>query len=202
MWVAGWGELPGHLVIVSGPSGSGKSTLVRRVLRRPDVRAKLSVSATTRAPRPGEVPGEHYDFLDRDEFQGRVERNAFLEWAEFSGNLYGTPAEPVLESLREGFGVILEIEVQGAMQVREKAPSALFVFIDVPRFWELEKRLRARGTEDDATIHRRLVRGRAERDEAHRYDVTIINDDLESAVDRLAALLVEHGCGGPLADAR
>ena len=196
MWVAGWGDLPGHLVVISGPSGSGKSTLVRRLLSHGEVKAQLSVSATTRPPREGEREGFDYYFLGKEEFSKLREAQGFLEFAEFAGHEYGTPAKPVREALERGFCVILEIEVHGALQVREKAPSALFIFIDVPRFWELEKRLRARGTEDDAAIHRRLVRARWERDHAHCYDSVIINDDLDQATDALVNLLIQHGCGG------
>lgn len=195
MWLEGWGDLPGHLVVISGPSGSGKSTLVRRVLDRPEVGAVLSVSATTRQPRPGEVEGQNYFFVSTEEFEGLRARGELFESAEFAANFYGTPIQPVVDLLREGRSVILEIEVQGALQVREYAPSALFLFIDAPRFWELEKRLRRRGTEDDASIHRRLVRARWERDHAHCYDVVLINDDLDQTTERLVNLLVQHGCG-------
>jgi guanylate kinase len=196
MWVEGWGDLPGHLVIISGPSGSGKSTLVRRILDRPDVRATLSISATTRSPRPDEVHSVNYYFVSNEDFLDLRDRGDLFESAEFAGNLYGTPKGPVLETLQAGGCVILEIEVQGALQVREHVPSAFFIFIDAPRFWELEKRLRARGTETEAVIHRRLVRARWERDHAHCYDVILINDDLDQTVERLANLLVQHGCGG------
>jgi len=196
MWIEGFGDLPGHLVVISGPSGSGKSTLVRRILDRADIKATHSISATTRPPRPGEIEGESYRFLSRDEFSAIQDRGGFFETAEFAGNLYGTPVAPVAEALRAGGCVLLEIEVQGAMQVRDRAPSALFIFIDAPRFWELERRLRARGTEDDSSIHRRLVRARWERDHAHCYDSVLINDDLDLTVERLARLLIEHGCGG------
>src|SRR5512147_2901078 len=109
MWVEGWGDLPGRLIVVSGPSGSGKSTLVRRLLERPDVRARLSVSATTRAPRPGERPGVDYLFLAPEQFQEIRDRGDFLEWAQYNRNAYGTPKRPVLEALAEGWKVLLEI---------------------------------------------------------------------------------------------
>jgi guanylate kinase len=195
MWVEGWGHLPGKLVVLSGPSGSGKSTLLRLALEALGPAARLSVSATTRAPRPGEVEGVHYYFMDRAEFVEAVGRGEFLESAEYNANLYGTPARPVFEAMARGECVILEIEVQGALQVREKAPSALFVFVDVPTFATLEARLRARGTEDEATIHRRLVRARWERDHAHCYDERIVNDVLARAVDDLVVALRRHGCG-------
>lgn len=196
MWVEGWGDLPGKLVVLSGPSGSGKSTLLRRALERIGPRGRLSTSATTRVPREGERDGVEYFFMDRQEFLDAQARGEFLEWAEYNTNYYGTPARPVFEAMARGDCVILEIEVKGALQVRERAPSALFVFVDVPGFDVLEARLRARGTEDEPSIHRRLVRARWERDHAHCYDERIINDDLDRAVEDLVALLRRHGCGG------
>jgi guanylate kinase len=174
---------------------------VRRVLENSKVRATLSISATTRTPREGEEHGKNYFFVSNQEFLGMRDRGELFEFAEFAGNFYGTPIGPVIKTLQEGGCVILEIEVKGALQVREHAPSALYIFIDVPRFWELEKRLRIRDTEDDAAIHRRLVRARWERDHAHCYDTVLINDDLDQSVDRLVNLLVQHGCGGMASDA-
>jgi guanylate kinase len=197
MWVEGWGNLPGRLVVISGPSGSGKSTLIQRALARPELSSIcLSVSATTRPPRSNEREGVDYFFTDHEEFISARDRGEFLEWAEFNDHWYGTPSRPVFELMASGRHVILEIEVKGALQVREKAPTALFVFIDVLHFPLLEGRLRARGTESDSAIHRRLARARWERDHAHCYDERVINDDLDQATDDLAALLVQQGCGG------
>ena len=196
MWVKGWGELQGHLVVISGPSGSGKTTLIRRALEGPSVRARLSVSATTRPPRPGEQDGIDYYFLGKDDFARDIREGRFLEHAHYNGHLYGTPAEPVYEALKAGECVILEIEVQGAMSVRKSAPTALFVFVDVPSFSELSQRLRARGTEDEEAIHNRLVQAREERDFAHCYDERLINGDIAKATQDLVKLLLQHGCGG------
>lgn len=185
MWVYGWGDLPGRLIVVSGPSGTGKSTLLHAVLEHPSLvgkPVKMSVSATTRAPRTGEINGVDYFFLSREDFQKAVDRGEFLEHAIYNGNMYGTPAQPVREAMERGETVLLEIEVQGAMQVRERAPTAFFVFIDVRNFTDLERRLHARGTEDDFTIHQRLVQARQERDFAHRYDKRIVNDRINAAV--------------------
>lgn len=196
MWVEGWGRLPGRLVVLSGPSGSGKSTLLRLALEKVDGPVRLSVSATTRAPRAGEREGVDYFFMDRQEFIDAQGRGEFLESAEYNRNFYGTPATPVFEAMARGECVVLEIEVKGALQVREKAPTALFVFVDVPRFSVLEDRLRARGTEDEAAIHRRLIRARWERDHAHCYDENVLNDDLNQAVDALVEILRNNRCGG------
>jgi guanylate kinase len=196
MWVEGWGHLPGKLVVLSGPSGSGKSTLLRLALERLDGPVRLSVSATTRSPRPGERDGLDYVFMDRQEFLDAQSRGEFLEHAEYNKNFYGTPSRPAFEAMARGECVVLEIEVKGALQIREKAPSALFVFVDVPRFSVLEDRLRARGTEDEPAIHRRLVRARWERDHAHCYDEYLINDDLDQAVDALVEILRRNRCGG------
>jgi guanylate kinase len=151
-----WSDLPGRLIVVSGPSGSGKTSIVRKVVARPDARARLSVSATTRPPRPGEQDGREYVFHSRAEFEARRDRREFLEWAEVHGNLYGTPAAPVRESLASGECVILEIDVQGGMQVLGRYPATVLVFVTTPDFAILEGRLRGRKTEDEATVRRRL----------------------------------------------
>jgi guanylate kinase len=195
-WVKGAGELPGHLVVISGPSGAGKSTLIRRALERPDVNARLSVSVTTRPPRMGEREGVEYFFLSREQFQEMLRNNELLESAPYNHHHYGTPARPVLEAMERGECVVLEIEIEGAKQIRQFIPEALFVFIDVPSFHELSRRLRARRTESDDSIHGRLVRAREEREHGHWYDARVINDDLDQATDDLVALLVQHGCGG------
>ena len=192
----GWDDLPGRLIVVSGPSGSGKSTLVRRVLARPEVRARLSISATTRAPRPGEEPGRDYLFLSREEFEEAQARGEFLESAEVHGNLYGTPAGPVRADLEAGRCVLLEIDVQGALIVREKVPSALLIFIHAPSLAELEVRLRARATDDEATISRRLANARREMEQTTHYDKQVLNADLDQAVEDFVMLLIHYGCGG------
>ena len=196
MWIQGWGDVPGQLVVISGPSGCGKSTVIRRLLERPDVQAELSVSATSRNPRPGEHDGVDYIFRTPEAVRQGCDEGEFLEWAEYNGNFYGTPAKPVFAALAQGRCVILEIETQGAMQVREQAPTALFVFIDVPNFGELANRLRTRRTETDLQIHQRLVIARKERDLAHCYDVRIINDNLDRAVAELATVLGTQTSGG------
>jgi len=189
-----WTNLPGRLIVLSGPSGSGKSTLVQRLLERPGLRREVSISATTRPPRAGELSGRHYVFLSAQEFENI--RDQLLESAEVHGHSYGTPAEPVRKALAQGTCVILVIDVQGGIQVREKVPSALLIFVRAPGLEVLEQRLRARGTDDEATIQRRLANARRELELAKCYDVHLVNDDLERSVDELAAILVQNHCGG------
>jgi guanylate kinase len=191
-----WSTLPGRLIVVSGPSGSGKSTLVRRALGRPGVRARLSVSATTRPPRPGEEAGRDYFFLSRESFEEGRAQGDFLESAEVHGHLYGTPAEPVHQALAAGECVLLEIDVQGALLVRRRVPAAVLAFVNVPSFAELEARLRARATDSEATIQRRLANARRELEQASLYDHQLMNHEIDRAVDDLVALLIQHGCGG------
>jgi guanylate kinase len=195
MWVNGWGELKGQLVVVSGPSGSGKSTVIRRALEDPGINIQLSISATTRERRPGEQDGVAYHFLSREQFDAARARGEFLEWAEYNNQLYGTPAKPVYEALASGRSVLLEIEVQGALHIRNTAPTAFFVFIRTPAFRDLERRLRLRGTEDEASLLRRLRKARAELAEAHWYDVQLINDDLDRCVEDFLLALKSNGCG-------
>ncbi len=191
---------PGLLVVLSGASGSGKSTLVARLLERPDLGLPIraSVSATTRAPRPGEAHGINYYFVNSEEFRLGVEKGHFLEWAVVHGHLYGTPLGPINSNLARGTSVILVIDVQGALEVRRKVPDALLVFVHAPspELEVLEGRLRARGTDSEATIQTRLANARREVALADRYDAHVINDDLDRAVDELAAILNRHRRGG------
>jgi guanylate kinase len=196
MWVEGWGHLRGQIVVVSGPSGSGKSTIIRRALESPGLNIELSVSATTRPGRPGERDGVDYHFVSPDEFAADRSRDGFLEWAEYNGHWYGTPARPVFDALAAGRSVLLEIEVQGALQIFNAAPSAFFVFFRTPSFRILEERLRARGTEDEPGILRRLRKARQELAEANRYDLQLINDDLDRCVEDFVSALRSNGCGG------
>lgn len=154
--------------------------------------AWISVSATTRSPRPGEEEGKHYYFVDRDRFMQMAESGELLEWAEYSGNCYGTPLEIVETQMKSGKQVILEIDVQGAFQVRERMPEAHLVFIDPPSLEELERRLTARGTEDAATIRRRMEAAELELSRKEEYDCTIVNDDLDTAAAQLVAYVNEQ----------
>jgi guanylate kinase len=191
-----WEELPGRLIVLSGASGSGKSTLVARLLERYHLPLRVSISATTREPRVGETPGLSYSFLSRPLFGNIRDRGGMLEWAEVHGHLYGTPLEPIRAALESGTCIILVIDVQGAMQVRERVPNCLLIFLHTADPETLEARLRARGTDDEPTILKRLANARREVALADRYDYQIVNDDLDRAVDELAAILTENHCGG------
>lgn len=197
-----WSEYPGRLFVVSGPSGSGKSTLVRRAVERPEARAFLSISATTRPRRPGERDGVDYAFLTREQFEAERDADRFLEWAEVHGNLYGTPCDPVEKHLRRGENVLLEIDVQGAALIRERVPAAVLIFVSAPSMEILESRLRGRATDDEAVIQRRLANARAELQQASMYSKTITNDNLDRAVEELVATLAHQPTGGMDPDAR
>jgi guanylate kinase len=170
----------GRLIVVSGPSGAGKSTLIRQAL---DAIPELaySVSATTRKPREGEVNGRDYIFLTREEFEKWIEEGRFLEWAEYSGNLYGTPEYRVDEFLRSGLSVILEIELQGARKVRDKRPDAVMVFVRAPSLEETRKRLRGRATEDSEAMERRMTTALTEVAAREEFDREIVNGDRDTA---------------------
>ena len=178
-----------RLTVVSGPTAVGKGTVAAYVRdHHPEV--WLPVSATTRAPRPGERDGVHYHFLDRAEFERRRDAGEFLEWATVHGtNLYGTPRWPVDEVLAEGRPALLEIDLQGARQVRESMPEALFVFLAPPSWDELVRRLVGRGTEDEAERARRLATARAEIAAQAEFDVTVVNDDVRRAAEELVSLM-------------
>ncbi|CAK6700593.1 Guanylate kinase [Synechococcus sp. CBW1107] len=179
---------PGRLTVISGPSGVGKGTLVASLLKRhPGL--WLSVSATTRAPRPGDIDGVTYRFLDRERFEAQVQAGGFLEWAEFAGYLYGTPRAPVEDHLAQGRSVLLEIELEGARQVRRSFPEGFQVFIKPPSFEELERRIRGRGTEREEAIQRRLGRAHQELEAEAEFDAVLVNGDLEVAVAELEAAL-------------
>lgn len=187
---------PGLLLVIAGPSGVGKGAITRRLLERLDD-AQLSVSATTRSPRPGERDGHDYHFLDEDDFLARIERGELLEWARYGGHWYGTPYADIDEALAAGRVVILEIEVQGAAQVRARRPDALTVFVSPPSTAELERRLRARGTEDDAAVRRRLRIAERELEHRPQFDVVLVNDELDRAVDDLVDRIGRARRGGP-----
>lgn len=178
----------GRLTVITGPSGVGKGTLVDGLLQRHPA-LWLSVSATTRAPRPGEIDGQNYFFLTRSDFEAQVAGGGFLEWAAFAGHLYGTPRSPVEAQLAEGRPVLLEIELEGARQVRRTFPAAFQVLIKPPSFEELERRIRGRGTDSEEAIQRRLARAREELTAEAEFDAVLVNADLGVALQELERLL-------------
>ncbi len=183
----------GSLFIITGPSGAGKGSVLSRVLPSLE-NVFLSVSATTRKPRPGEEDGVNYYFISRERFDEMVERGELLEHAEYVGNCYGTPERPVNRRLEDGQDVILEIEVQGALIVKEKRPDAVLVFIVPPSFDILERRLRNRGTEAEEVVEKRLQKARAECAHMDDYDFIVVNDLLDDAVRDLSAIITAERC--------
>ncbi len=182
----------GILVVVSGFSGAGKGTVMKRLLEKYDDYA-LSISVTTRNPRPGEEDGREYFFRKREEFEKLIEEDALIEYAQYVENYYGTPRSYVEEQLQAGRNVILEIEIQGAMKVKEKIPEALLVFVTPPTVEELERRLKGRGTETAEVIADRLSRASEEAEGMSQYDYILVNDTVEECVDHLHQIIVsEH----------
>lgn len=183
----------GKTFIISGPSGVGKSTVLRALFEgRDDL--YFSVSATTRAAREGEVDGKDYHFIAADRFRAMIEEEAFLEYAEYVGNFYGTPKKFVDEAMESGRDVILDIEIQGAQQICAKRPETVRIFIAPPSWAELERRLTARGTDDVDKVQKRLLRAKVELKMADRYDYFVINDTVESAVFQLKSILCAEHC--------
>ncbi len=186
-------KLKGLLIVISAPSGTGKTTLAHMLLKAfPNM--EFSVSYTTRKPRLGEVNGKDYFFVDRDTFERMIEEGDFLEWAEVYGNLYGTSRSQVLKALNEGKDVLLDIDTQGALQVKKNFPEAVLIFILPPSLKELERRLRSRGTDDEETIERRLKTARVEIERAPLYDYIVVNDVLEEAFEKLKSIVIAEKC--------
>lgn len=181
---------PGGLIVLAGPSGVGKGTLLTRLLQAHPEMA-VSVSATTRQPRTGEVEGEHYFFRTRAQFEAMVQAGDLLEWAEFAGNCYGTPKAPIESAIAEGRQVILEIELLGARQVRESFPEAKQIFILPPDVETLEARIRSRGQDSEAAIEKRLKQAKVELAAADEFDMQIVNDNLEAALAKLTAAILD-----------
>lgn len=180
----------GLLVVLSGFSGAGKSTLTKKLLAEYDY--AYSVSATTRKPREGEVDGKDYYFVDRETFEKLIAEDALLEYNEYVSNFYGTPKEPVLRNLENGRDVILEIDVNGARQIRKRYPEAVLIFVTAPSAKELAERLSGRGTESVDVVIKRLTQSIKEKDDALSYDYLIINDDLEETAKHLNSLIQDQ----------
>ena len=189
-----------NLIIFTGPSGVGKGTIVKKLFKDlPNV--EFSVSCTTRAQRPGEIEGKNYFFKTKQEFQQMIASDELLEWAEFVGNYYGTPRKFVEEKLAEGKDVFLEIEVQGALQVMQKCPQAVSIFLTPPRFSDLEERLRKRGTETEAVMQERLKKAKEEMGFMDRFTYVVTNDDVDEAVETIRALILQERFKDPLQNA-
>lgn len=183
----------GRLIVVSGPSGAGKSTVVFKAINGRD-KMCFSTSVTSRKPRPGEVDGREYFFINAEKFEQMVQNDELLEHAVYVGNYYGTPRKFVEDKLASGESVFLDIEVQGARQVKEKMPDAIMIFLIPPSLDELKRRLESRGTETEETIKGRLARAREEYAEADFYDYIVVNDDIDSAANELLSILTAEKC--------
>jgi len=185
--------MTGILFVLSGPSGVGKGTILQRVMDI-DTNIRFSVSATTRKPRAGEVEGTHYYFVNRDAFQAMIRESEFLEWAPVHDEFYGTPRNEVYRSLKAGMDVVLDIDVQGAMQLRDRGEEGVYIFIAPPHLDELRKRLLGRGTESEEIINRRIEVAKKELSGISRYDYLVINDSLDEACSELRAILTAERC--------
>jgi guanylate kinase len=184
----------GLLIVLSGPSGVGKGTVRKEIFSHEDTQFEYSISMTTRSPRAGEVDGVDYFFKSREEFEDLISRGKLLEYAEYVGNYYGTPVDYVRQTLDEGKDVFLEIEVQGAKQVREKFPDGLFIFLAPPSLSELQTRIVTRGTETDDLILNRMIEARREIELMELYDYVVENDKVEKACERIKAIVQAEHC--------
>ena len=185
----------GRVFVISAPSGAGKSTLCGLVRKRLPGLA-YSVSLTSRAPRPGETDGRDYHFVSREDFEGRIKSGEMAEYAEIFGNYYGTSRKVLAESLERGQDILLDIDIEGAAQLKPFFPEGVFIFLLPPSREELERRLRSRGTEDETTIKRRLARAGEEMALAGKYDYQVVNEDLDRAVDEVAAIISQDKAPG------
>lgn len=188
--------MKGNLIVLSGPSGVGKSTVIRRVMdQAPNLR--FSVSATTRAMRPGEVEGESYYFVSREEFLTMIDRGELLEHAEYVGNFYGTPEKPIDEALDAGYDILLDIEPQGALQVKARRDDAILLFLAPPNVETLACRLRGRGDTSPEAVEKRLNQALWELSQAHAYDYLVVNDQVETSAREILAILTAEKCKTP-----
>lgn len=183
----------GSLIVISGPSGAGKGTCIKKYLETHD-NVWLSISCTSRAIRPGDIPDQSYYFLTREEFENKIKNNELLEYAEYNGNYYGTPKEHIEEKLQNGYDVLLEIEVQGALKVKELVPEAICIFIMPPSMKELRERLVGRGTDSKEKILGRFKTAYKEINEVTNYNYVVVNDNVDNAVNKIAAILLSEKC--------
>lgn len=184
----------GLLIVVSGPSGAGKDTIINEVIKRKNINAWISISMTSRLPRGNEVNGKEYFFVTKEEFEDNIKKGNFLEYAEYNGNYYGTPKHKIDEYLNKGIDVILIIEIQGALQIKELIPEALFIFIMPPSMEELKERLIARGTDTNDKIISRFKTAYQEINEVTKYNYVVVNDVLENAIEKVSSILISEKC--------
>ncbi|KUK35062.1 MAG: Guanylate kinase [Caldanaerobacter subterraneus] len=183
----------GLLIVLSGPSGAGKGTICKALMEK-EKDLKLSISATTRPPRSGEIEGKNYFFKSEEEFEKMIENDSFLEWAKVYGHYYGTPKDFVLKNLDEGNDVVLEIDIQGALKIKEKFPEGVFIFILPPSMEELKNRIKKRGTETEEEIIKRFKSAYEELNYVSRYNYVVINDSVEEAVEKIKAIIIAEKC--------
>ena len=184
----------GQLIVISGPSGSGKGTIVKKLIDETDHNLFLSISCTSRKPRGKEKDGVEYFFLSEEEFEQKIQADEFLEYAKYADNYYGTPKSSIKEKLEKGIDVILEIEIQGALKIKEKLPEAIFIFILPPTMRELKKRLETRNTETKDKILKRFKRPYSELNEITKYNYVVINDDVSLATKKIDSILLSEKC--------
>ncbi len=183
----------GLLIVLSGPSGAGKGTICKALMEK-EKDLKLSISATTRQPRSGEIEGKNYFFKSEEEFEKMIENDSFLEWAKVYDHYYGTPKDFVLKNLDEGNDVVLEIDIQGALKIKEKFPEGVFIFILPPSMEELKNRIKKRGTETEEEIIKRFKSAYEELNYVSRYNYVVINDSVEEAVEKIKAIIIAEKC--------
>ena len=183
----------GNLIVISGPSGAGKGTVIKK-LKEINDNFWLSISMTSREIRSNDIPDKTYFFVSREEFERRINNNVFLEYAQYNGNYYGTPRDKINEKLNEGYDVILEIEIQGALKIKELVPDAIFIFILPPSMKELKRRLVSRGTDSREKILSRFKTAYQEINHVTKYNYVVINDDVDKAADKVNAILLGERC--------
>lgn len=185
--------MKGRLFVISGPSGVGKNTILNQIIMRCE-NVRYSISATSRAMRPGEINGESYYFVSREKFEQMIAQGELLEYAEYVGNYYGTPLKPIQDATNQGVDIVMDVEVIGALKIKEKMPDAVLVFVTAPSFEEIERRLLNRGDVAKDVMQDRLERARWESEQSSKYDYIVLNDTVENAIDKLIAIMKAEKC--------